>query len=62
MKTYTCEECGDEFKKSKLDAEMFAIGEYYCKSCADNLAQAGWDAVDPDHNFSSYEDWDENGR
>lgn len=62
MKKYPCGECGEEFSKNQLDAEAFAAGDYYCKSCADFLAQAGWDAVDPDHNFESYEDWDENGR
>lgn len=61
MKTYTCTECGGDFKKSQLDPEFFADDEYYCKNCTEALAEAGWDAVDPDHNFDSFEDWDENG-
>ena len=61
MKTYTCLECGEDFKKSQLDSDFFKEGEYYCKSCVDSLAEAGWDAVDPDHNFESFAAWDENG-
>lgn len=33
----------------------------FCGSCSRFLTQSGWDAVDPDHNFDSYNDWDENG-
>ena len=62
MKKYTCQECGGEFTKRELDSDGFEDGDYYCKNCSNFLAQAGWDAVDPDHNFESYEDWDENGR
>ena len=62
MKKYPCGECGEEFSKGQLDSESFAGDSIYCKNCAAFLAQAGWDAVDPDHNFESYEDWDENGR
>ncbi|WP_144903415.1 hypothetical protein [Leuconostoc mesenteroides] len=64
MKMYTCSYCGQEFTKSQMDSETLAIGyedEYLCKSCSDELLEAGRDAVDPDHNFSSFEDWDENG-
>ncbi|MFS7391312.1 hypothetical protein AB6888_00400 [Carnobacterium maltaromaticum] len=61
MKTYPCVECGNDFKKNQLDPDFFKDGEYYCESCADSLAEAGWDSVDPDHNFESFEDWDENG-
>lgn len=61
MKKYTCQEWGGEFSESQLDSEAFADGEFYCKNCSDFLAQAGWDAVDPNHNFESFGDWDENG-
>lgn len=62
MKKYVCGECGDEFSKKELDADMFEDGDYYCHSCAESLAQAGWDAVDADHDYDSYSDWDERGR
>jgi len=62
MRKYTCQECGGDFSKSQLDKEMFSDGEYYCLNCADFLMESAWDAVDPDHNFNSYTDWDENGR
>lgn len=62
MKTYICEECGDNFSKGELNKECFDDDSYFCKGCASSLAQAGWDAVDPDHNFDSYSDWDERGR
>ena len=41
MKTYLCEECGDDFKKSQLDPDCFKDGEYFCKNCAESLAEAG---------------------
>ena len=47
-----------------MDSESLEIGyadEYLCKTCSHELLEAGRDAVDPDHNFSSFEDWDENG-
>lgn len=50
-----CKECGIEFYPEDLDEDG------YCESCVDFLSEAGWDAVDPDHNFDSYNDWDENG-
>lgn len=53
--TAACEECGVEHYKEDLDEDG------YCESCVDFLSEAGWDAVDPDHNFDSYNDWDENG-
>ena len=56
MKTYSCVECGNDFKKSQLDPDFFKDGEYYCESCADSLAEVGWDSVDPDHNFESFAD------
>lgn len=61
MKKYTCQECGGEFSKSQLDPDLLEGGDHYCKNCGNNLAQVGWDAVDPDHNFESFSDWDENG-
>lgn len=62
MGKYTCQECGEEFSKSQLDKELFLEGEYYCINCAVFLIESARDAVDPDHNFTSYADWDENGR
>lgn len=62
MKTYTCEECGDEFTRKKLDSELFKEGHFFCKSCSDFLIESARDFVDPNHNFDSYEDWDEHGR
>lgn len=64
MKKYTCSYCGDEYSKSQMDSESLEIGyadKYLCKTCSHELLEAGRDAVDPDHNFSSFEDWDENG-
>lgn len=61
-KKYTCSECGDTFNKSEMDEESLGVGYDLCQGCAENLARAGRDAVDPDHNFDSYEDWDEMGR
>lgn len=62
MKTYECGECGEVFKKSQIDFEASYDDMYYCNSCSEFLAEAGRDAVDPDHNFDSFFDWDENGR
>lgn len=59
MKKYTCEECGEEFAKRQLDSESFEEDEYVCKPCSKFLLQAGRDAVDPDHHYSSFQDWDE---
>lgn len=64
MKMYTCSYCGQEFTKSQMDSETLEIGDkdqYLCDGCSDELLEAARDAVDPDHNFSSFEDWDENG-
>ncbi len=61
METYTCEECGGTFEEYQLDSDSFKEGSYYCHSCSDDLMNAGWDAVDPDHNFESFSDWDERG-
>lgn len=61
MHKYVCEECGGTFYKEELSPESFAEGEYYCLSCDSFLAESGWDAVDPDHNFDSFNDWDERG-
>lgn len=61
-KKYTCSECGDTFNKSEMDVESLGVGYDLCQGCAEDLARAGRDAVDPDHNFDSYEDWDEMGR
>ena len=62
MKKYNCEECGEDFSKNQLDPDAFKAGDYICEKCAYSLRQAAWDAVDPNHNFESYKDWDENGR
>ena len=61
METYTCEECGFEFTEDELDRDSFNSGDYYCKRCADFLMDSGWDAVDPNHEFDSFSDWDERG-
>ncbi|GMA05149.1 hypothetical protein GCM10025878_02200 [Leuconostoc gasicomitatum] len=62
-KLYTCINCGSDYPKSQMEAETLDDQEgYLCTFCADQLAEDGRDAVDPDHNFESYEDWDENGR
>ncbi|MEG0619008.1 MAG: hypothetical protein RR557_06905 [Bacilli bacterium] len=61
MKRYNCSECGDSFSKNQLDPEMFKAKEYFCISCSEALLEEGWDSVDPDHNFQSFADWDENG-
>jgi len=62
VKTYICNECGGEFSKNQLDSELLAEGASYCKSCANSLMESAKDAVDPNDNFDSYEDWDKNGR
>ncbi|MBO0421261.1 hypothetical protein JZO80_13935 [Vagococcus fluvialis] len=62
MKKYLCVECGYKVSKNKIDSENSYDGTYYCKDCTESLSQAGWDAVDPNHNFESFSDWDENGR
>lgn len=62
MKKHICNECGGEFSKNQLDLELLEEGETFCKSCANGLMESGRDYVDPNHNFDSYEDWDENGR
>ncbi|WP_436667486.1 hypothetical protein [Latilactobacillus sakei] len=61
MKLYVCEGCGDKFTKGELDLESFSMGDIYCTTCSDELMQAGMDAVDPNGEFSSFDDWDENG-
>ncbi|PLS38353.1 hypothetical protein CYV26_06490 [Carnobacterium maltaromaticum] len=61
MKTYQCSECGESFSKKELDSELFKESEYFCISCTREFAEAAWDYVDPDHNFESFEDWDEKG-
>ena len=64
MKMYTCNYCGQSFAKKDMDSESLERGmedEYTCKACFSELSQAAWDAVDPDHNFSSFSDWDANG-
>ncbi|MBL1227120.1 hypothetical protein [Enterococcus sp. BWR-S5] len=61
MKKYECENCGEKFKKEELCSDSFKEGTYYCRSCSDELMDAGWNAVDPDHNFDSFSDWDEHG-
>lgn len=62
MKKYICDECSGEFSKNQLDSELLLENEIFCKDCASSLMEAGRDAVDPNHNFDSYKDWDENGR
>lgn len=62
MKKHICNECGGEFSKKQLDLELLEEGETLCKGCASSLMESGRDFVDPNHNFDSYEDWDENGR
>jgi len=60
MEIYICQECGEEFSKSQMDPDLLNDGYNYCKGCGDSLAQAGWDAVDPNHNYESYADWEDN--
>ncbi|WP_430616782.1 hypothetical protein IGJ66_000479 [Enterococcus sp. DIV0176] len=47
MEKFTCQECGNEFKKSELDRDFFDDGEYYCQACTLFLLQCGQDAIDP---------------
>lgn len=64
MKMYTCNYCEQQFPKSEMASWSLERGqedEYTCESCDLELSAAGRDAVDPDHNFSSFEDWDKNG-
>ncbi|MGX7389255.1 hypothetical protein ACWOF5_13705 [Carnobacterium divergens] len=61
MNVYKCEECGEKFKKEQLDPELFNEGEICCKNCTEFLLESGRDFVDPDHNYDSFEDWEENG-
>ena len=58
MKKYICNQCGDEFSKNQLDAELLSSGESICKACTSSLIEAGRDFEDPDWD----EDWDEDGR
>ena len=62
MNLYTCEDCGEEVEKNQLDQDFFEEDTYICKNCSNDLLQAALEAVDPDHNFKSFEDWDEHGR
>ena len=50
-----CCECGGKYYIEDLDEDGC------CDSCASFLADCAWDAVDPDHNFSSFDDCNENG-
>lgn len=56
-----CLECEREIQEDELNSDNEGFDGYYCSSCADNLGHSGWDVVDPDHNFDSFSDWDENG-
>lgn len=61
-KTYTCTNCGESKPKDEMESySLTDSSEYLCISCGNELAGAGWDAVDPDHNFDSFSDWDERG-
>jgi len=62
MRHYKCSACGNTYIKDEMDKDsLYDIDSFLCMSCANELAQAGWDSVDPAHNYSSFEDWDENG-
>lgn len=61
MEKYTCEDCGGSFTKGEMDSDSLKEEEHYCKKCAYFLREAAWDAVDPNRNFQSYEDWDKHG-
>lgn len=53
---------GKKLKKINLIKSFFEEDTYICKNCSNDLLEAAREAVDPDHNFKSFEDWDEHGR
>lgn len=61
-KKYVCSECGYEYTKSHIDWECSDESEesFLCEDCAESLARAGRNAMDPDGN--GYDEdgyWDE---
>lgn len=57
MKTFTCTECGESKRKDEIESySLRDSSEYLCISCGTQLVEAGWDSVDPDHNFDSFDD------
>lgn len=59
-KLYTCTNCGELKPKDEMEYDSLdSPSDYLCTSCGDELAEAGWDAVDPNHNFESFAAWDD---